>query len=84
MLHYAKTSKLTENSIQYKTVKLYNLFKEIGLWPVGIDQEQFKMLHRFYRDILNLYLNNHNDMLAFFTSTALFLLNDQLIFSFNE
>ena len=65
-LQYAKTSKLAENSIQYKAVKLYNIFKEIDLWPVGIDQEQTKMLHRFYRDILNLYLNDNNDVLAFF------------------
>ena len=47
LLHYAKTSKRTENSIQYKAVKLYNMFKEIGLWPVGIDQEQNIRLHRF-------------------------------------
>ena len=38
LLHYAKTSKLTENSIQYKAVKLYKIFKEFGLWPVGTDQ----------------------------------------------
>ena len=35
LLHYGRNSKLTENSFQYKEVKLYNMFKEIGLWPVG-------------------------------------------------
>ena len=37
LFHYAKTKKLTENSIQYKAIKLYNMLKEIGLWPVGTD-----------------------------------------------
>ena len=29
-------------------------------------QEQNKMLHKFYRDIFNLYLNDNNDISAFF------------------
>ena len=66
LFNYAKTSKLTEDSIQYKAVKLYNMLKEIGLWPVGIDRVQNTRLHRFCRDILNLYLNDNNDILAFF------------------
>ena len=37
LLHCAKTSKLKENSIQYNAVKLYNTFKESGLWPSGTD-----------------------------------------------
>ena len=65
LLRYAKTSKLTENSIQHKAVKLYNVFKENGLRPFGIDQEQNNMRHRFYGDILNLYLNDINHILAF-------------------
>ena len=52
LLHYAKTSELTENSIQYKAVKLHNVFKKISEWPNGIDQEQNKLLHRFCRDVL--------------------------------
>ena len=66
LLHYAKTSKLAGNSIQYKAVKLYNMFKEIGLWPPGIDQEQNKKLRRYYRDILIPYLKDNTDILAFF------------------
>ena len=66
LLLLAKTSELTENLTQHKAAKLYTMIKEIGLWPVGIDQEQIKMLHRFYRDILNLYLNDIIDILAFF------------------
>ena len=65
LLHYAKTSKLIENVPQYKAVKWYNMFKEIRLGPVGINQEQDKLLRRFYRDILNLYLNESNDFSAF-------------------
>ena len=62
LFHYAKTSGLTENSIQYKAVKLYNMFKEIGLWRVGIDQEQNKGLQKFCRHLLILYLNDNNDI----------------------
>ena len=65
LLHYAKTSNLTENSIQDKAVNFYNICKEIGLWPVGIDKDQNKRFHRFRRDILNLYLNNSDDISAF-------------------
>ena len=65
LFHYAKTSNLTENLIQDKTVKSYNKCKEIGLWPVGINKDQNKLFHRFSRDILNLYLNNSDDMSAF-------------------
>ena len=63
---YAKTSKLTENSIQYKAVILNNMLKEIDLWLLGTDQEQNKRLHSFYRDILNLYLNDKKVISAFF------------------
>ena len=72
LLYYAKTSKLTENLIQYKAVKLYNMFEEIGLWPVGIYQEQNRMLHRFYGDILNLYLNENSDISVFFQVNCYF------------
>ena len=72
MLHYAETSKLTENSIQYKAVKLYNMFREVGLWPVGLYQEQNEMLHRFYRDVLNQYLNDNIDLLVFSKYNVLF------------
>ena len=68
----AKTSQLTVNSIQYKAVNLYKIFKEIGFWPVGIDQEQIIRLHRFYRDILNLYLKDSNDISAFLKWAVLF------------
>ena len=61
LFHSAKTSKLTENSIQYKAVKLYTMIKEIGLLHVGIDKEQNIRLHKLYRDILNLYLNDKSD-----------------------
>ena len=66
LLHYAETSGFTENSVQCKAVKLYKMFQEIGLWPIGTDQEQNIRLHRFYRDLWNLYLNNKNDISAFF------------------
>ena len=59
-------SELTENSTQYKANKLYNKFKEIGIWHVGIDQEHNKMLHCFYRDFLNLYSNDNKDISVFF------------------
>ena len=48
------------------------MFKEIGAWTVGVDQEQDKMLHRFYRGILNLYLNDTNHISTFWD--ILFLL----------
>ena len=85
LLHYAKTSKLTENSIQYKAFKLYNMFEEIGLWPVGVDQdqEQNNMLHRFYIDISKLYLNN-NDISAFFKKTVLFFTQRSTHFQFQR
>ena len=81
LLHYAKTNKLTENSIQFKAVKLYNMFREIVLWPVSIDQEQNRMLHRFNRYILNLCLNDNNDISAFFKQIVLFLstINSSLV-----
>ena len=83
IFHYAKTSELTEYSIEYKACKLKKMPKAIGLWPVVIDQERIKMLHRFYRHLLNLYLNDKIDVFAFL-SKLFFLLKDQLIFMFNQ
>ena len=65
-LHYVLTSQLTENSIQYKALKFYNMLTENGLLPVTRDQEQNIRLRRFYRDILILHLNDNNDILSFF------------------
>ena len=42
------------------------MFMELGVWPVGIDQEQNKMPHRIHRDVLNLYLNDKTDISAIF------------------
>ena len=67
LLHHAETSKLTENSIEYKAVKLCNVFKEIGLQHLGVDQEQNRMLHRFCRHLSNVYLNDNFDILTFVT-----------------
>ena len=65
LLHFANTNKLRENSIHYKAAKMIILFKEIGLWPVVINQEQNKLLHILYRDISNLYFTD-NITSAFF------------------
>ena len=72
LLHYTKTSKLTETLIQYKAVKVCYMVTEIGLWHIGTDKEQNISLHRFYRDILSLYLNDSNDILAFLSSKLFF------------
>ena len=63
LLHYAQTSDLTEKSIQYRAVNFIKCFMKsvYGLF----DQEQNRMLHRFYRDILNLYVNDNNDVSFF-------------------
>ena len=41
LLHYAKSNKLTENSMQYKAVELYNMFTEILKRPIEsiLDQQ---------------------------------------------
>ena len=45
LLHFAETSNITENSLLYKAVKMYNMFEDFGSLPVGIHQEQNKLFH---------------------------------------